>query len=33
MILPAADMDAICGRHAGMEAWVLEVASEAAPRE
>ena len=28
MILPAADMDAICARHAGMEAWVLEVARE-----
>jgi hypothetical protein len=30
-------MDAICGRHAGMEAWVLEVVKEAmkeaVPRE
>jgi FAD:protein FMN transferase len=25
MILPAAEMDAICARHRGMEAWVLEV--------
>ena len=27
MILPAAEMDAICARHPGMEAWVLEVVS------
>jgi thiamine biosynthesis lipoprotein ApbE len=25
MILPAEEMDAICARHRGMEAWVLEV--------
>ena len=29
MILPAAEMDAICARHPGMEAWVLETV----PRE
>jgi thiamine biosynthesis lipoprotein len=27
MILPAAEMDAICARHSGMEAWVLEAVS------
>jgi thiamine biosynthesis lipoprotein len=27
MILPAAEMDAICARHPGMEAWVLEAVS------
>lgn len=27
MILPPAEMDAICSRHAGMEAWALEAVS------
>ncbi len=33
MILPAAQMNAICARHRGMEEWVLEVMKEAVPRE
>jgi thiamine biosynthesis lipoprotein len=33
MILPAAQVDAICARNPGMQAWVLDAAREAVPRQ